>query len=158
MRWPDNLGPDLLRRCLHDVGPFLKKSPEHLQNGGARVFDIESTPSHIGHVSAKEHFAETQNSECGPLLRLDALNFCCPEVEKLCRATETAHHQFEQIFDAVTAPVSGDFCGCLLQGQAVLLLLDPLASAAFIASVTFAALCNAEVGSPGSSPEFADGK
>jgi hypothetical protein len=29
------LGPDLLRRCLHDVGPFLKKSPEHLQNGGA---------------------------------------------------------------------------------------------------------------------------
>jgi hypothetical protein len=39
-----------------------------------------------------------------------------------------------------------------------LLLLDPLAPGAFIASVTFAALCHAEVGSPGSSPEFGGGK
>ena len=109
-------------------------------------------------MSAEDHFAEPQNSECGPLLRLDSLNFCRPEVEKLCRSTETAHHQFEQVFYAVAAPVSGDFCGCLLQGQAVLLLLDPLAPGAFIASVTFAALCHAEVGSPGSSPEFGGGK
>jgi hypothetical protein len=107
-------------------------------------------------MSAEDHLAEPQNSECGAFLSLHPLNFCCPEIEKLCRSPASADHQIDQVFRAVDAAVSGDLCRCFLQGLSVLLSLDLLASEAFVAGVTFATFRHTSVGSPGSSPELAD--
>ena len=94
-------------------------------------------------MSDEDHFAGPQNSECDSFQSLRSLNFCCPEIEEFRHSAESAHHQIDQVFCPVDAPVSGDLCRCFLQGLSVLLSLDLLASQAFVASMTSAAFCHA---------------